>query len=252
MPVPSREVDLMPLSSVLELPGFIEGACVGSTKFNAIARPGGTLDKQELSKLGMRVLYTNMLPPYVLMTKDRAIRSLSDMEGVKLRASGAAVGDTMRALGAVPINIASSEIYESISRGTIDGAFFPTASIPPYSLEEEIKYITDGVALGAAASLVAISEDTWQGLSPEIQQAMLEAADTAQQNLCNWLDTSTDEIHQSMVNDHGIELIKIAPEDAAAWYDAIAGVVTDWVDQMNGLGYDGQAIVDAFRNADAG
>lgn len=244
--IPSLEVDKMPLSSVLELPGYIEGSCSGAARFNTLARPGGELDRQELAPLGMRVLYTNMLPPYVIMTRDVPIRELSDMAGLKLRANGVAIGETMRELGAVPLSIASSEIYESIGRGTIDGAFFPWAAIAPYSLEDELNYVTEGVALGGAASLVSISEETWQGLSPEIQTAMLEAADVAQQNLCEWLDNDVIATRTRLVEEHGIELIEIDDAAAQTWYDAAASVTENWIERMSALRLDGAAVLEAF------
>lgn len=247
--IPSQEVDKMPLSSVLELPGYIEGACTGADRFNKISRPGGELDKQELAPLGVRLLYTNMLPPYAIMTKNRPVRSLEDMAGLKLRANGVAIGETMRGLKAVPLTISSAEIFESISRGTIDGTFFPWAAITPYSLEEEIKYITEGVALGGAASLVSISEETWQTLSPEIQSAMLEAADVAQQNLCHWLDADVAATRDKMFSEFGIELINLSPEEAARWYKQVKAVTENWVSRMESLRMNGSAVIDAFDAA---
>ncbi|WP_417210517.1 TRAP transporter substrate-binding protein DctP [Antarctobacter sp.] len=247
--VPSQEVDKMPLSSVLELPGYIQSACAGADRFNAIARPGGELDRQELAPLGVRLLYTNMLPPYVIMTKANPVRSPEDMVGLKLRANGVAIGETMRGLEAVPLPISSAEIFESISRGTIDGAFFPWAAITPYSLEEEIRYITQGVSLGGAASLVSISEESWQGLSPEIQTAMLKASEVAQENLCTWLDDNVAATRAKMTGDFGIELIDLSPEDAAAWYEKVAGVADNWVARMGTLGLDGAAVIAAFDAA---
>jgi len=250
--VPSQEVDALPMSSVMELPGLVSSSCEGARKFTAIGTDDGYIAQQELTPQGLRLLYTNMLPPYALMTKTRPVRTLEDMSGLKLRANGQAVGETMRELGAIPVTIPSGAIYESISRGTIDGAFFPQSAIKPYSLEDQLKYITTGVALGGAGSLVTISENTWQELTPEVQAAMQTAAGTAQENLCKWLDADAQTIMDEVSAENGVEIITLSSEEAERWYERISGAVDVWVKQMEGLRKDGQAALAAFRDVDGG
>ena len=247
MLVPSQEVALMPLSSVLELPGFVDETCSAAATFNKLGRPGGILDKMEFGPLGVRLLYTNMLPPYAIMTKTRPVRTMKDMEGLKLRANGAAIGETMRLLGAVPLTLGSAEVYESLSRGTIDGLFFPWAGITPYSLEKELKYITTGVALGGAYSLVTISEESWKKLPANARDAMLKAADKAQDNLCKWLEEDEGKTREAMATKHGIAMTVIGKEEAARWYARIDSVVGNWVKKMRALGKDGQVVIDAAK-----
>lgn len=250
--VPSQEVDALPLSSVMELPGMVTTACEGARKFTTIGGPEGFIGRQELGPLGIRLLYTNMLPPYAVMTKGRAVQSLEDMQGLKLRANGAAIGATMRALGAVPATIPSGEIYDSISRGTIDGAFFPYAAIQPYSLEEQLQYVTGGLALGGAGSLVSISEDTWQDMTPEVQAVMAEAAASVQESLCQWLEDDAERVRTDLAANDGVEFISIPPEEAEEWYQRLGDVVDAWTEQMKGIRKDGAAVLKAFRDADGG
>ncbi len=58
-------------------------------------------------------------PPYRLMCKGK-IENLADIKGKKLRVPGAAHSDWAKSVGAVPVNVPSSEMYNGLDKGQID------------------------------------------------------------------------------------------------------------------------------------
>ena len=123
--VPSYETAKLPLTSVAELPGMHSTACEGTAKYWNLAKEGGALYEAEYKRLGVRPLYVILLAPYQVMTAAKKISTLDDLAGLKIRASGAAIDKTIRSLGAVPVRVTSNELYDSLSRGTVDGGFWP-------------------------------------------------------------------------------------------------------------------------------
>ena len=61
---PSFVGDKMPLAAVAELPLSFSTSCAGTAAYWKIAQDGGILDKKEFKPLGVRVLFTLVLPPY--------------------------------------------------------------------------------------------------------------------------------------------------------------------------------------------
>ena len=54
--------------------------------------------------------------------RDKAITTVDDFKGLKMRTSGTDMATMYKALGAVPVGRSSKEIYTALQRGTIQGA----------------------------------------------------------------------------------------------------------------------------------
>jgi tripartite ATP-independent transporter DctP family solute receptor len=73
----------------------------------------------------------------------RPIRIPSDLAGIRMRVpAGQMVADTFTALGAEPITINSSGIYEALESGRVDAQENPLALIDGFKLYEVVKYVS--------------------------------------------------------------------------------------------------------------
>jgi len=72
----------------------------------------------------------------------RAVNSLKDLEGLKIRVGGGVVNDVAKALGSVPMLKPAPESYELLSSGVADGVFFPKESPASFKLVPLIKHVT--------------------------------------------------------------------------------------------------------------
>ncbi|WP_029375491.1 sialic acid TRAP transporter substrate-binding protein SiaP [Oceanicola sp. S124] len=110
---------------------------------------------------------------------DRVVNTPEDMAGIKLRMPG---GDAWQflgsALGANPTPMAYSEVYTGLQTGAIDG------QDNPYPNVENMKFyeVTDQIIRTShlvAFDLLVISQDLWDSMTPEQQEAFQAAADKA-------------------------------------------------------------------------
>ena len=161
--------DKMPLSVVSELPLEFSGSCQGTMAYWNLAKPGGLLDKKEFAPNGVRLLFTIVLPPYQIITR-KPFSNLKDIEGMKIRASGSAKELVMKKLKAIPVLMPTPDVYESLSRGTIDGVLFPFNSLAPYEIHKLSKTGTIGENFGTFVANWVISEKRFQSLPPAVQQ----------------------------------------------------------------------------------
>lgn len=248
--IPSYASDKMPLTTVAELPVKYEDACDATRKFWEIARPGGVLSEAEYKPQGMRALFVTILPGYKVPTTTKPVRSLADLQGLKIRASGAAMEQTVRALGAVPIQLTASEINDSLRRGTIDGAIWPYHAAPPYELESLFKYGAEGPNLGSATIVFAMAESKWQSLPENIRQEITAAAAEAQENLCRWTEGEEARVRQDMIDKYGYQPTVLSDEEIALWNEKTATVAEGWAARMNDNRKPGTEILEAFRQAE--
>ena len=126
------------------------------------------LDKKEFAR-GVRLLFTIVLPPYQIITR-KPFANLKDIEGMKIRASGSAKELVLKKLKAIPVLMPTPDVYESLSRGTIDGVLFPFNSLAPYEIHKLSKTGTIGENFGTFVANWVISEKRFQSLPPAVQQ----------------------------------------------------------------------------------
>ena len=240
--------DKLPLAAVGELPEAFTQSCHGTNAYWSIAKPGGILDQAELAPQGVRMLFVLVLAPYQVMTARKEITGADSFRGLKLRTTGGTKEIAVQLLGATPISIPAPETREALSRGTIDGVLFPHSSVLPYGLEPELKWGTQDMNFGSFVASYVISEDRWQQLSPEVQQAMSQAAEEVIQSACAVTEDLDRQDKQKMV-DAGVTFVSLPEADKAKIEEDLAGIGERWAADLDGRGLPGTEVLAAFRDA---
>src|SRR4030095_16480656 len=71
-----------------------------------------------------------------LHTRDRAVRTLDDFRGMKLRAPTRQTNRLLSALGASPVSMPVTALADAISKGELDGAVVPWEVVPAVRVHE--------------------------------------------------------------------------------------------------------------------
>ncbi|WP_346908610.1 hypothetical protein [uncultured Roseibium sp.] len=111
--------------------------------------------------------------PYILMCT-KPVSTLEELQGLKVRAIGP-WAIWLKDIGAVPVSVPSSEVYEALQRGQADCTIGSAAWLKNYNLKDVITYVTDlkvGTYFGALA--FDMNTDTWNGLSVDERKAIVK------------------------------------------------------------------------------
>ncbi len=121
--------------------------------------------KDEFAKNGMVALSGISTAPYVLLTTVPIV-DIADMKGVKIRTGGSVWDRWATRLGAQPVNVPSSEMYDTMSHGVVTAAVQPIGALKGHSLIEVAKHLTK-LPLGTyhSGSIFALSPKFWNSLS---------------------------------------------------------------------------------------
>lgn len=237
--------DKMPLSVVSELPLDFTGSCQASLAYWNLAKPGGLLDKKEFATNGVRLLYTIVLPPYQVVTR-KPFASLKDFEGMKLRASGSAKELVLKKLKAIPVLMPTPDVYESLSRGTIDGVLFPFNSLPPYEIHKLSKTSTIGENFGTFVANWVISEKRWQSLPAAVQQDLTKMGEELTRSACAQVEK--DEAGDiEKVKAAGVKMITLSAADKAILAPVLHEVSNEWAANLDRRGRAGTEVLNAFK-----
>ena len=237
--------DKMPLSVVSELPLEFSGSCQGTMAYWNLAKPGGLLDKKEFAPNGVRLLFTIVLPPYQIITR-KPFSNLKEIEGMKIRASGSAKELVLKKLKAIPVLMPTPDVYESLSRGTIDGVLFPFNSLAPYEIHKLSKTGTIGENFGTFVANWVISEKRFQSLPPAVQQDLSAMGEQLTKAACAQVEK--DEAGDiEKVKAAGVKLTPLSAADHATVATVMQDVAKDWADTLDKRGKSGTEVLNAFK-----
>jgi len=134
----------------------------------------GTLDEALKKDFNAKLLSIVPYPGQVLFCKDE-IKSLTDLKGKKVRASGWTVAAFLDGLGATGITMSYGEVPQSLQRGVIDCAV--TGGLSGYSSGwgEVSNYLYPLKIGGWNYVLTSINLDTWNKFSKDEQKKLLSS-----------------------------------------------------------------------------
>lgn len=220
-----------PVSEVLDLPqGYPSGyvAVQVSNDFYNKFKPAEWDD--------VHVLYFASSPPLVLHTNKKPVRTMADLAGLKIRATGQ-MAEVLKALGAAPVPLQMPDVYESLKRGVIDGVTVDLSPLKYWKFAEVIKYTTLSWRLGTTYCFYfIINKRKWDQLSANAQKVMTEVALEAkdkQAALWNEMDIEGRELFVSQ----GGEIINVANSEIQKWVQAAQPVIAQYKQAMVNKGF---------------
>lgn len=230
---PAYVSDKMPLSGVAELPGLFSTSCQVTNAYWSLAKEGGYFYEKEFKPNKIRPLFIAALPPYqMVISNNKNINSLNDFEGLKVRAAGGAQELSLRKLDVVPVKMAPPDIYESMSRGTIDGTLLPYISIESYKLTDLASTGTDGANFGTVIVTYSISDRKWNALPEDVRNILLDAGEKVTQEACAKFDDAESSVKESL-REKGVEFVEFSDDDTKHLEVVIDEVSLDWANRLD-------------------
>ena len=108
-----------------------------------------------------------------LLTRDRPVRSLADLRGLRLRAPTELLG-LLKDLGADPVNMPMGEVYSALTKGVIDGVVAPADTFKSLHFAEVAHHFTTLAVPRGAYPARAMGERRWQSLTAAQRQILEE------------------------------------------------------------------------------
>ena len=133
------------------------------------------LNEGLIKSAGVRVLYAYYFGTRQL-TANKAVTQPSELSGMKIRAIPFPIYmSTVEGLGAVPVPVDWSEVPTALATGVVNGQENPVNVVLSSKLyEAQSHMMLTGHIMNA--QVIVINEKIWQGLSPELRQAVAKAA----------------------------------------------------------------------------
>ena len=233
----------LPINNVAQLP-FYTKASEGSKIYRRLLDSSPEI-QQEFKKYGVRGLEGHTTAQYDVATIKKPAKTPDDLKGLKLKTAGGMYDKIAKRYGINPVSIAASETYEAMQRGIVEGCIFNFPSIRSYRLNEQIKYITNGMRCGGYPGAVIVNEKRWEKLPADIQKGILEAS----QDATNRWGLYWDQMHDEAVmqfEKQGIQIHLIKPEERAKWDAPLQGVEEEYIKEVEKKNLPGRKVFNDF------
>lgn len=140
---------------------------------------GKEIEQEIIDKVGVTPLYYHLRAPRNL-TSNKPIKTPEDMKGFRMRVPNVPLFlDAWKSVGAKPQAMDFKEVFTALQQHVIDGQENPYDLIYSSSLYEVQKYVNQTEHVHQWVYVV-VGNKQWEALTPELQNAVKEAAEEAQ------------------------------------------------------------------------
>ncbi len=185
-----------------------------------------------------------------IWTSDTQVQTIEDMEGLTLRFPTGMMSQTMEAMGASTVGMPAPEIFDSLSTGVIDGLSIAVSGLESFQLYPELQYGTQCNCYVAAQYLV-MNLDTWNSLTPDAQQVMLDLGREHSMLAAEVYDQAYETVFEKAI-DEGIEIYELPPDELDRWHEIGQQVTDEWIAAREADGVPAQDMYDAMQEIKAG
>ncbi len=194
----------------------------------------------------VRLLAVHVHGPGVVHVQGDPVVTVADFNGLKLRGPSRQANKLLEAVGATPVGMPVPAFPEALSKGVVDGGVIPWEIVPALKVQELANAHTQiggDRALYNTYFIWAMNNDSYNAL-PDDLKAIIDAnsgIDTS-----GWAGRGMDEgddIGEKVVADNGNTIVTMADEEVAKLRIIGEALTAAWIEDMNGKGLDGAAMV---------
>ncbi len=193
---------------------------------------------KSFSKVKVLTMFTTA--PANIMSKI-PIRTLADIKGVDLRASGGAA-QILKAWGANQVGMPMSATPEALQKGVVKGLFSSLEVMKDFKFAEICKYVTltDTVIYPFA---VVMNMDSWNKLPDDVKKIFDDLSVEQAKWTGNYMDNHVKEAVAWSKKTQNVEFIQLSKEEKAKWDARLAPITDNWIKKAKADGYPAEAIV---------
>jgi TRAP-type C4-dicarboxylate transport system substrate-binding protein len=152
-----------------------------------------------------------------IITRDRPIRSLDDLQGLRIRAPSELLA-VLKHLDADPVDMPMGEVYSALAKGVLDGVIAPADTLKSLHFDEVARYFnTIAIPRGAYAAR-AMGAERWQSLT-EQERALLERSIPVWESAIEKHVSAADRAGEIAGRENGVNFHDIDPAEQARFLE---------------------------------
>ena len=245
--LPGNTAGRFPRVEVFELPFIMSNAEATSKAYWEYVQ---TMAPDEFKETQVIALHVH--GPGVIHTVDKAVKTVADMRGLKVRAPTRQVTKLVGSLGATPVGMPLPQIPDALSKGTITGCVIPWEVVPSVKVHELTKHHAEfdpaGGALYTTTFVMAMNKAKYNGLPPDLKKIIDANSGMATSAWLGKVQQGGDVPgRKAAVDQPGTSIFTVSAGEAQEFRRRSRQIEVEWVEDMNKKGFDGRKLLDTAR-----
>ena len=231
-----------PVMEAVDLPMGYSSGKQATQVVNAVYKEFNPKELQDT-----KVMYLHAHGPGIFHTKGKAIKTMDDFKGMKIRGTGNGAL-VIKALGGSPVAMPMPELYQSLQKGVVEGGLYPIEVNDGWKMGEVINYVTMSYSIAYTSSFfVVMSKGKWNSISKKDQNTIEQInAEWIPKHGAAWDAADAAGIKATLNQGH--QIIGLDKKESARWKKAVQPVISEYIKKMDGKGLPGKKIVDFTVN----
>ncbi len=244
--LPGNTAGRFPRIEVFELPFMMNNAEATSKAYWEYTQTFAADEFKDVQVLALQVH-----GPGVIHTSDKAVKSVDDMKGLKMRAPTRQVTKLVGALGATPVGMPLPSIPDALSKGTITGCVIPWEVVPSVKVHELTKFSAEfdpaGGALYTTTFVMAMNKAKYNSLPPDLKKVIDANSGLETSGWLGKTQQAGDAAGRKAASDRGNSIFTVSPDEAQNFRRKSRAIEVEWIEDMNKRGFEGRKLVDGAR-----
>ena len=244
--LPSNTAGRFPRVEVFELPFMMTNAEATSRAYWDYVQTNAPDEFKDVHVLALHVH-----GPGVIHTADKAVKTVDDMKGLKMRAPTRQVTKLLGALGATPVGMPLPNIPDALSKGTINGAVIPWEVVQPTKVHELTKFHAEfdpaGGSLYTTTFVMAMNKAKYDSLPADLKKVIDANSGIETSAWLGKVQQDNDIPGRAAAVERKNTIFTVSAEEAQNFRRKSRQLEVEWVQDMNKRGYDGTKLIDSAR-----
>ncbi len=229
---------------IADLPLENPDAWVGMRATDELMRTSDAI-RQDLADKGLVYIGTFTTSAVHIGCKDAAIRTVEDVEGLKVRGTGA-YGKVFGEMGANMVNMSIYDAYQGLDTGLIDcsqGYSYAVSALKQAEVMDSYTLLDWGQVGGVG---IFMNADMHDSLSPE-HQTLLALVGTDMADEFGRLITAANAKAIESMKEQGVEVITLPAEERAKLVASGEPYIGAWTEMAASVGLPGDALLQEYQ-----
>lgn len=175
------------------------------------------------------------------------VNKLEDFADYTCR-TNSSMAAVMSALGATPVTMGTSEVYEALQSNLVNSGVFSYESMCNSKYYEVCDYIID-LSMVQATVMIYMGRDSFERLPADLQQLITDVSydffvETSSKFYGGYTELGMATAREANPN---LEWIHLTDEEQARWNEKLEPLVQEYVETLNGMGLDGEELLSWVR-----
>ena len=229
-------------TSIMEFPFVAESADSASRTLWAML-PGTLAEDYK----GLKVLAVHCHNPGLFHTGSKPLKSIDDVKGLRMRAPNPPTQALLQYLGATPVGMPPTQVYENVEKGVIDGAVFPWDAIKGFRLEAILKHHLDARVYTSCFHVV-MTEQRFAALPADVRKAIDDTTGAVMVNNFGALWNRWDQAGLDACKARNNNIVSVSNEQREKWRVQLQPVIDSQLAELEKGGIaNARAIYDEMR-----